>query len=253
MAADVAVSNEVADILRRSTVEDSVLRLPEGQLDRKLYVSVDKVLKALGGKWNRSKGGHVFADDPTPLLAEALGEGRAVKQATREGFFPTPASLVALLLELTGVEAGQTALEPSAGRGAIAGPLRDIVGADAITVVEKRDDNCEALRAQGFSPLEGDFLAADLPQFDVVAMNPPFEKAQDAVHVVRAYELLKPGGTLAAIVSESSLHRRDRKTMAFRDLLEHAGAQTILNAADAFRASGTLVRTATVCLHKKGA
>ena len=47
-----AIPPEVAEILQSSTIEGPLLKLPEGKLDRDLYVKVANVLKALGGKWN---------------------------------------------------------------------------------------------------------------------------------------------------------------------------------------------------------
>lgn len=53
------INNDVANVLANSTIEDVNLFLPVGQLDRKLYMAVNKVLVAIKGKWNRSKK-HIF-------------------------------------------------------------------------------------------------------------------------------------------------------------------------------------------------
>ena len=47
------ISNTVLDILGNCEVQDNVLYLPNVQLDRADYTAVNKVLEALGGKWNR--------------------------------------------------------------------------------------------------------------------------------------------------------------------------------------------------------
>ena len=43
-----------------------------GQLDRALYVKVNKALEAMGGKWNRKAGGHIFSEDPRPQVEGLL-------------------------------------------------------------------------------------------------------------------------------------------------------------------------------------
>jgi hypothetical protein len=39
------------EVLQNCTVEGTVVKLPEGQLDRKLYQEVAKALELIGGKW----------------------------------------------------------------------------------------------------------------------------------------------------------------------------------------------------------
>ncbi len=46
------ISNEVANVLGESRIDGNLLYIPDYQLERKLYSSVDKVLKAITGKWN---------------------------------------------------------------------------------------------------------------------------------------------------------------------------------------------------------
>lgn len=45
----ITIPDEVAAILRASTWQETTLILPPGQLDRKLYEAVNKVLTALVG------------------------------------------------------------------------------------------------------------------------------------------------------------------------------------------------------------
>jgi hypothetical protein len=52
---------EVLDVLRAMTCEGDLAVLNSGQLERKLYEKVNKVLAALGGKWNRGR--------PTPYTS----------------------------------------------------------------------------------------------------------------------------------------------------------------------------------------
>lgn len=63
--------------------------------------------------------------------------------------------------------------------------------------------------------------------YDRIIMNPPFGKGmdrQDAAHIQRAYDLLKPGGKLVAIAGEGVFIGRDKTAAAFRDWLSERGA-----------------------------
>lgn len=250
MARDIRITPEVEAVLTHCTADGAVLKLPPTNLDRSLYTAVDKVLKALGGKWNRAKGGHVFSSgDPLALIADALGRGTATHLATAHGFYPTPSPLVDRLMDLADVQSDHTALEPSAGHGAIAERLRAVVG-DDLTTVEMRSDNAQVLRERGFRPIEADFLEVDLPTFDRIVMNPPFEKKQDVAHVTRAFGLLAPGGRLVSVMSAGVLANQDRATQSFRDLVDEIGGFFEENPDGSFKPSGTNVWTVNVTLEK---
>jgi len=49
------IENEVANTLGNSTIDENRLYLPEGQLDRKLYLAVNKVLEAIHGKMEQKR------------------------------------------------------------------------------------------------------------------------------------------------------------------------------------------------------
>ena len=53
----IRIAPEVEAVLKAGVITDGVYRLPEGQLERKLYTDVAKTLKALGGKWSRKSAG----------------------------------------------------------------------------------------------------------------------------------------------------------------------------------------------------
>lgn len=59
--------------------------------------------------------------------------------------------------------------------------------------------------------------------YDRIVMNPPFGDRRDAEHVQHAYDLLKPGGRLVAIMGEGVFFGSDKKAQAFRDWLEERG------------------------------
>lgn len=59
--------------------------------------------------------------------------------------------------------------------------------------------------------------------YDRIVMNPPFSNRRDVEHVRRAYDLLKPGGRLVAIMGEGSFFGQDKKAQEFRDWLDSVG------------------------------
>ncbi len=77
------ISNDVSNVLANSKAESNKLYLPEGQLERKLYMAVDKCLKALGGKWNRSAKAHIFQKDVEFIVEEVVLTGEYTDQKKR--------------------------------------------------------------------------------------------------------------------------------------------------------------------------
>lgn len=78
-------------------------------------------------------------------------------------------------------------LEPSAGRGALALPLRAL--GHEVTCVDIDHRNAEYLRELGFEVHEGDFLKLSpytWEPFDLTLMNPPFENGQAEEHILHA-------------------------------------------------------------------
>lgn len=86
------IEDDVLDVLKRSRIDGAKLFLPE-QLDRQTYMKVDKVLKALGGAWNRGQKAHIFQGSDLPTaLSEAIN-AKEVATNQEEGYFPTPRSV----------------------------------------------------------------------------------------------------------------------------------------------------------------
>ncbi|MEN9926674.1 MAG: hypothetical protein RL268_2800, partial [Pseudomonadota bacterium] len=56
--------------------------------------------------------------------------------------------------------------------------------------------------------------------YDRIIMNPPFSNRRDAEHVRHAFDLLKPGGRIVAIMGDGVFFGQDRKAQEFRDWLE---------------------------------
>jgi ubiquinone/menaquinone biosynthesis C-methylase UbiE len=148
-----------------------------------------------------------------------------------EGFVPTPLHVVRQLVSKAGIHAGMSVLEPSAGKGNIADQLKN-AGAN-VSVVEADPILQQFLTLKGHQLVGNDFLKLEGPAFDRIVMNPPFDGRQDVQHLLHAYELLKPGGRLVAIMSENSflVKQSDSKFYKalvhdFQEWLDSIGATT---------------------------
>lgn len=166
----------------------------------------------------------MFRDGPKQADPIKEAERALVGQKVGIDFFPTPKPLAAKMTELAGVEPGMTVLEPSAGNGHLADAARD-AGAQVDTV-EVSEALKNVLRAKGHTIAGSNFDEFEPgKQYDAVIMNPPFSNRQDAAHIMRAYDLLKPGGKLVAIAGEGVFFGSDKKAQGFRDWLEERGAE----------------------------
>jgi len=238
-------------ILSRASVDGNILTLNCGQLDRKQYLEVNKILGVMGGKWDRKSKGHIFSDNPNDKLEAILLTGEYDKPADY-GYFPTPMDLVDSMISLVGLSPGMVILEPSAGQGAIAERVARIVGHNNVHCFELLLDNCEALMKYGFIKTECcDFLSVETkPLYDCVIMNPPFSRQQDIDHVLHALGCLKVTGKLASIMSSGVTFRENAKTKNFWNVLSNYDNQVLTNPANSFKLSGTLVNTITLVVEK---
>lgn len=237
------VNTEVLAVLDRAETDGPALRLT-GTLDRKLYADTNKVLEAAGGKWNRAKKAHLFDGDAADAIEQVILTGEITSTKQQFGYFPTPTPIVAQLIEHARIEPGMTVLEPSAGRGAIAGPVAAL-GAH-VDCIEIQQANALAISNAniGRDLAVGDFLEWDPhPVYDRVVMNPPFARQQDITHVLHALRFIKPDGRLVAVMSNGVTFRENKTTAAFRELLHDNGGYYLDLPHDAFKESGTGVRT----------
>lgn len=143
--------------------------------------------------------------------AKAVYFGKQKKNSRtklREGvdYFATPEPIGYKMVQWLQSKPGQSLLEPSAGDGAIARWMPDNT---YNTVVEpSRDLTPKLMRnVAGAKVVESTFENFDLHnKFDGIAMNPPFgHGGKTAVeHVAKAYQHLKDGGRLIAIIPDGS-------------------------------------------------
>jgi hypothetical protein len=168
-----------------------------------------------------------------------------------DGFFPTPSPIVKWMLQCADIQPGDRVLEPSAGKGNIADLVRDLYPGAQLDGIECNYTLRGILIYKGHHLIAGDCLEVRNPIYNVIVMNPPFEKLADIDHVTHAYEnLLADGGRLVSIMGESAFFRSDNKAMVFRQWLQEVGGSVFDIPAGAFKESGTGVKTRMIVVDK---
>jgi hypothetical protein len=219
-AKQIAIKDDVKAILRDSIEIDGPNVRFVRELERKDWNACAKVLQALGGKWNRKQQAVVFDIDAESLIEYALGSGKVEnRRTTLQQFFTKPA-LALQMLQMLDITERDRFLEPSAGEGALVLPmLGDKVPRPAVIVMIEIDERTHAKLinvAEAFrvvvpdypvAALHDDFLALELDyRPSVICMNPPFTEGRAEAHTRKAYEMLAPGGRMAAIAGESDFN-----------------------------------------------
>lgn len=131
----------------------------------------------------------------------------------------TPPELAKELVALAGVRKDSRVLEPEAGIGNIADAAKEVT--DHVDCIERMTDFCEILKLKKHNVIGNDLLTAETaPIYDAVVMNPPF--SEECEHIKRAFDFLRPGGSLVAVCSSSIQWKSTRKYEQFSDWLsEH--------------------------------
>ncbi|MBA8904116.1 DUF4942 domain-containing protein [Phyllobacterium sp. P30BS-XVII] len=226
------------------------------------------------------------------LLAEYYGEVIADGQqadedpfaniknvpAKRFGFYPTPDGACDRVFRNISVlqradHPQLRILEPSAGTGNLA--RRCVRSIDDLGNYEReryldqfRFDNlvdcveiqpglAQALQEEGIynRVFTKDFLqlTPDVTGlYDLVVMNPPFDRERDIDHVMHALKFLKEDGRLVAIMSAGTEFRETKKSTAFRALMQKMNAQWEDLPPGSFSEVGTNVNTFFLKVWKNG-
>lgn len=239
------------DVLQKCTVEGNIVKLPDVQLDRKLYLEVKKAIELIGGKWKGGKTwGFVFQTDPTDLL-DSIANGKNVNLKKDFQFFATPKKIAEMLVDYANIENHDTVLDPSAGQGAIIQEInkQTNVCPDCFELMET---NRIILKKSGlyFNLIGDDFLKSDDRKYTKIVANPPFSKNQDIDHVYKMWSKLARGGRLVTIMSRHWMDSNNKKETQFREFLEGVYADTILLDAGEFKESGTNILTVIVIIDK---
>ena len=252
------IDAETLAVFDRCTTSPCVVVLPEGQLDRKLYEKVNKVLTAAGGKWSRSAKAHVFTEDATDVIEQALLTGEISSQKQELGVFYTPPALARRAAQALRLDRpGLSVLEPSAGMGALAIAARGEaagVGEPDVDCFDVLAKHVTELARLGFTAAQVDFLKAEsedgFQRYDRIIMNPPFARQADARHFLHAVKFLRPGGRMVAIMSAAVTFRETPAYRQVRKMVSDAGGSIEMLPAGSFKESGTGVNTALVIYDK---
>lgn len=161
------------------------------------------VLQSLGGAPVAGKPNRwAFDYNPLSVVKEIAASGCIPDQKAHQ-FYPTPATLARVAVEMADIGPEHTVLEPSAGQGGLA----DLLPKDRTTCVEVAALNAKVLEAKGHNVIQADFIEwanthtyNTANHFDRIVMNPPFSEGRAEAHTQHAASLLKPGGRLVAIL-----------------------------------------------------
>ncbi|SRR5579885_178618 len=279
------LSPQALDALKRAYYAADVSRLflTRDNLPAQVYREVKEVCIRLGGRWNTGSQAFLFPYDPTQALELVLASGQ-LPPKNPYAFFPSPDSVSEALLrygfQLFGcnlcegyrhdrplhdcqyLPSNLRILEPSAGLGAVARRVRQLyasMGRDdyVLHCCELNPVHREILDRQGFQVVAADFLAYGLqpgaPPYDVVLMNPPFQKHTYIDHVMHAWELTNPEeGTLTTVAPIGFTQHEDPRSRALYSLVCQYGVDTPTTyPAGLFKGSGASVKTMLLPLRKR--
>jgi len=218
------------------------------------YDAVKYRLERLGGHWRERFGGFVFDTNPMPALHDAatwapIEHTEYERWKILRQFYPTPAPVAERVVELCEISDEHTVLEPSAGKAALLKPLHRT---ERIQTVEIDGGLAAGLRDMGYAVINSSFedAANNLEPVDRIVMNPPFSQQRDIKHIMLAYELLKEGGILVAIMSENDLYYDTPLTKEFNRFLKEKDAYIEEIPMRAFAESQTSVDTVIVKIKK---
>ncbi len=172
-------------------------------------------------------------------MADRHANGTAPRAISAHQLFQTPPVLAHNLAALLPDRQGMRILEPSAGLGRLIDALYPFTPSEVVAVEMAADCARELFTQErpNVKLMQRDFLTItpeETGSFDAVIMNPPFHMRADIRHVLHGLKFLRPGGTLAALVMDTS-HREKA--------LHHLATTWQKIPAGAFRSEGTSVPT----------
>lgn len=169
-------------------------------------------------------------------------------------FYATPKSVVDALVRDLRVEPTSRVLEPSAGEGAIVDALLRF--GCVVDAVEIDPGRVSRIRANPrLTVIPANFLRlAPRAEYDAVVMNPPFCGTHWMEHVVHAFEFLRPGGVLRAVLPATAEVAETAKHEAFRAWASKRASSSwrmfTSLPSESFASSGTRISTVILELHR---
>ena len=251
----------------KQEVIDGTLLLVVRPVDKLSDIEYDQIkpyIETMGGHWRERVKGFVFnlEEFKRTTYADWIEEMQ---------FFPTPKSVAERIVELAGlkdfdfstVEYGNIdtypfILEPSAGHGdlldAVDSHLRKIMREYVVEVyplhvgvLQSKGHRVETMSFERFYELH----KKDAKEITHAIMNPPFSYRRDIRHTKMAYDLLKEGGVLVAVISENALYYDTDEHKEFVEWLKEHNAEVENVPYGSFKESGTAVDTVIIKLIKE--
>ncbi|MFB6984570.1 hypothetical protein [Streptomyces sp. NPDC056304] len=223
------IGRDVCKALERAVCEGPMVRLAE-QDENALDERVDRVLTASRATWSFRHRAYVFADlfpsgSAADLLKQIIMQRRTVRPD--RGMVSCPQSVADRMCDEIGIGPTVRVLEPSAGHGILAAEAA--ARGASVDCYELDHHRAEDIRQASFAHTvtTADFLAIPpQPAYDVVLMYPPHRRDIASAHIVHAYQFLRPGGTLVALVAPGLVRGRSRAARALAELYERAFDRT---------------------------
>lgn len=243
----------VEEILKHSTLENNILKLPAVQFNKKSYAEAKKWIEEAGGNWTGGKiQGFTFPFDATRVFS-ILNAGKRCNLQQDFQFFETPEAVADWLIMLAGgIHENDIILEPSAGRGALIRAIHRSCPSVVVDCYELMPENKEFINKMDNVRLLGDdFMKECSGSYLKIIANPPFSANQDIDHVLRMYGHLQDGGTLVVITSPHWQLGSEKKCVDFRDWLKEVGGKTFEITPGEFKESGTGISTVAIVINKR--
>ena len=246
------VSLETLEVLKTCKMTDRVLYIPQ-QLERSVYDEVNKVLLALGAKWDKKSNGHVFEYDMSKEFQNVIETGTYNNWKKDTDYFTTPKVVLEFIGNFIpfGHEDEIDILEPSAGNGGILDYLAEEFPKARLSAVEINPFHIPVLKDK---PYEADVFHDDFMKykpdrlFDLIVMNPPFKN--DTEHIIRAYAMLRPGGTLISVASKGVTFRKNGVYKVWGEFVDDKYCSIIDLPPNSFNESGTNVNAVLISITK---
>lgn len=248
------IEQNILQIIDAGRTDGNLYFLPAGQLERKVYVDVNKVLELLGGKWNKKLKAHLFESPIDDVISNVIATGEVTNHNKELQFFETPYEIADQIVSLAEIKPSSEILEPSAGRGRIIKSVLKVFSYPRLSFCEIDMKNIEYLSALNAGTCVAyDFMMYNpaISNYDRIVMNPPFSNQQDIDHVTHALKFLSDDGILVSVMSPAIKFRTNRKTNEFNALLKTFRSHEIIDLPEnSFKESGTTIKTVILKVRK---
>lgn len=146
-----------------------------------------------------------MSNNPVQTKIPPIVDVTSLRRYKKEfNFFETPDALADKMAELIDdVGRGAKILEPSAGLGSLIRAVHRAIKypIEAIDFCELQGEFCDILTESGAVQVGNDFLNYQPgPIYNAVIMNPPYKNSLAERHVNHAWDCIRPGGKIAALV-----------------------------------------------------